>query len=170
MASAGFTDAADAADILKAAQSGATGGFSDINTVANAATSVLNAYGMEASEAGRLIDQFVQTQNDGKIVVDEYAREIGKVASVAAGLGVEMSEVNAVIAQATAAGVRAEVAFTGLKTALAQLASGDATKRMAELGITIDANTIAADGLIGTLKKIKRLWRGYGSSAEAAWH
>ena len=62
VASAGFTDAADAAMILKAASQGATGGFSDINTVGNAATSVLNAYGKSAKEAELLVDQFIQTQ------------------------------------------------------------------------------------------------------------
>lgn len=155
VASAGFNDAASATEVLKAASLGATGGFSDINTVANATTSVLNAYGLEASAAGQLVDQFVQTQNDGKIVVAEYAAEIGKVASVAAGLKVPLSEVNAVIAQATASGVKSEVAFTGLKTALAQLASGQATERMKELGLNIDAGTIAADGLLGTFQKIK---------------
>ena len=155
VASAGFNSAAEATKVLKAASLGATGGFSDLNTVANATTSVLNAYGLEASAATKLVDQFVQTQNDGKIVVAEYAREIGKVASVAAGLKVPLEEVNAVIAQATASGVKSEVAFTGLKTALAQLASGQATERMKDLGISIDANSIAADGLLGTFKKIK---------------
>ena len=155
VASAGFTNAADAAMVLKAASLGATGGFSDINTTANATTSVLNAYGLSASNAGKLVDQFIQTQNDGKIVVAEYAQNIGKVASAAAGLGVPLSEVNAVIAQATASGVNAEVAFTGLKGALAGLASGDATKRMSDLGINIDAGTIASEGLLGTFKRIK---------------
>ena len=155
VASAGFIEAADAAAVLKAATQGAVGGFSDINTVANAATSVLNAYGMGASEAGALIDKFIQTQNDGKIVVAEYAANIGKVAAAAAGLKVPLSEVNAVIAQSTASGVQAEVAFTGLKTALAQLASGQATERMKELGLDINAATIEVDGLLGTLKKIK---------------
>ena len=54
VASAGFTKAADSAAILKAASLGATGGFSDINTVANAATSVLNAYGQSADQAAAL--------------------------------------------------------------------------------------------------------------------
>ena len=155
VASAGFIEAADAADVLKAASLGATGGFSDINTVGNAATSVLNAYGLAASDAGALVDKFIQTQNDGKIVVEQYAQNIGKVASAAAGLGVPLEEVNAVIAQSTAAGVGAEVAFTGLKTALAQLASGQATERMKELGLDINAGTIASEGLVGTLRKIK---------------
>ena len=126
VASAGFTDAADAAAVLKAASLGATGGFAELNTVANATTSVLNAYGASARDAERYVDMFIQTQNDGKIVVAEYADNIGKVASAAAGLKIPLEEVNAVIAQSTAAGVKAEVAFTGVKSALARLASGEA--------------------------------------------
>ena len=160
VASAGFTKAADASKVLKAASLGAVGGFSDINTVGNATTSVLNAYGKSASEAGRLVDQFIQTQNDGKIVVAEYARNIGKVASAAAGLKIPLSEVNAVIAQATAAGVQSEVAFTGLKSALARLASGEASKALKDVGIDINAATIEADGLLGTLRKLQGLDTG----------
>ena len=160
VASAGFTDAADAAKILKAASLGATGGFSDINTVADAATSVLNSYGASARDAGLLIDGFIQTQNDGKIVVAEYAKNIAKVASVAAGLKIPITEVNAAIAQSTAAGVQAEVAFTGLKSALARLASGEAAKALKGAGIEISAATIEADGLFGTLKKLQGLDTG----------
>ena len=155
VASAGFTDAADAADVLKAASLGATGGFAELDAVANATTSVLNAYGASAKDAGKYVDQFIQTQNDGKIVVAEYADNIGKVASAAAGLKIPLAEVNAIIAQSTAAGVKAEVAFTGVKSALARLASGEASKVLEPLGVNINAATLASDGLIGTLEKIK---------------
>ena len=160
VASAGFASAAEASQVLAAASKGAVGGFSDINTVANATTSVLNAYQMSAAEAGQVVDQFIQTQNDGKIVVAEYARNIGKVASAAAGLGVPLSEVNAVIAQATASGVQADVAFTGLKGALARLASGEASKALKGAGVNIDAASVKADGLYGTLKKLEGLDTG----------
>ena len=160
VASAGFTKASDAAMVLKAASLGATGGFSDINTVGNAATSVLNAYGLAASDAGRLVDRFIQTQNDGKIVVAEYAQNIGKVASSAAALGVPLEELNAIIAQSTASGNNAEVAFTGLKTALARLASGDAAEALKGSGIEISAASIKAEGLIKTLEKLKNLDAG----------
>ena len=155
VASAGFTNAADAAMVLKAASLGATGGFSDINTVGDAATSVLNAYGKSAKDAALLVDGFIQTQNDGKIVVDQYAQNIGKVASAAAGLKIPIEEINAVIAQSTAAGNQAEVTFTGLKAALARLASGDATKALKGVGLEINAATLEADGLLGTFKKIR---------------
>ena len=155
VASAGFADAADNALVLKAAALGAAGGFTDMNTAGNALTSVLNAYGMSADQAEKVMDQCVQTQNDGKIVVAEYAENIGKVASAAAGLKVPLEEVNAAIAQSTAAGVKADVAFTGVKSALARLASGEASKALEGTGLQIDAASVAADGLIGTLKKMK---------------
>ena len=160
VASAGFTNAADAAKVLKAASLGATGGFSDINTVADAATSVLNAYGQSADDAAKLIDGFIQTQNDGKIVVDDYARNIGKVASAAAGLKIPIEEVNTVIAQSTASGVQAEVAFTGLKEPWRQMASGEASKAIADFGIEINSASLEADGLLGTLEKFKDLDTG----------
>ena len=160
VASAGFNDANSAAQILASASKGATGGFSELNTVANATTSVLNAYGLSAQKAGSLVDGFIQTQNDGKIVVDEYARNIGKVAAAAAGLSVPIGEVNAAIAQSTAAGVQAEVAFTGLKGALARFASGEAQKALEGTGIEINAATIEAEGLFGTLKKLEGLDTG----------
>jgi TP901 family phage tail tape measure protein len=160
VASAGFVNAADAANVLKAASLGAVGGFSDINTVGNAATSVLNAYEMSAANATSVVDKFIQTQNDGKIVVAEYAQNIGKVASAAAGLGIPLEEVNAVIAQSTASGVQADVAFTGLKGALARLASGEATNALKGLGIDISAASLESDGLLGTLQKLQGLDTG----------
>jgi len=155
VASAGFIKAADAAAVLRASSMGATGGFSDLNTVANATTSVLNAYNLSASEAESVVDKFIQTQNDGKIVVAEYANNIGKVAAAAAGLNIPLEEVNTIIAQATASGVQAEVAFTGLKGAMARLASGQANKALSDVGIEVTAASLAADGFIGTLKKIE---------------
>ncbi len=155
VASAGFTDAAAAANILKAASQGATGGFSDINTVGDATTSVLNAYGLEADKAAKLVDGFIQTQNDGKIVIGEYAANIAKVAPVAAALGVPLEEVNAAVAQITAGGQGAEVTFTALKTAFAQVAAGKVGEEFKDLGIEISAASLKSDGLAGTLQKIK---------------
>ena len=167
VASAGFTNAADAANILKAASQGATGGFSDINTVGDAATSVLNAYGLEADKASKLVDGFIQTQNDGKIVIGEYAANIAKVAPVAAALGVPLEEVNAAVAQITAGGQNAEVTFTALKTAFAQVAAGKVGKEFEALGVEINASTLKTDGLAGTLEKIKKSGADAGTVIKA---
>ena len=157
VASAGFVDAADAAKILKAASLGATGGFTDITTAGGAAVKVLNAYGKTADDAGFLMDQFAQTQADGIITIGAYSQNIGKVATTAAGLKVPLSEVNAIIAQSTAAGVQTETAFTGLNAALAKISSGQAGKK---LGIEMNEATLAADGLGGTLEKLQQFSTG----------
>ncbi len=167
VASAGFNNAADAAKILKAASQGATGGFSDINTVGDATTSVLNAYGLEADKASKLVDGFIQTQNDGKIVIGEYAANIAKVAPVAAALGVPLEEVNAAVAQITAGGQGAEVTFTALKTAFAQVAAGKVGKEFEALGVQINASTLKSDGLAGTLEKIKKSGADAGTVIKA---
>ena len=152
VASAGFTDAADAAMILKAASLGATGGFTDINTSGGAAVKVLNAYGLGAKDAGELMDKFAQTQADGIITIGQYSDNIGKVATTAAGLGVSLDEVNAVLAQSTAAGTNIETAFSGLNSALAKISSGQAGKK---LGIDLNEATLSAEGLQGALKKLE---------------
>ena len=103
------------------------------------------------------MDQFIQTQNDGKIVVSEYAANIGKVASVAATLNVPLSEVNAIIAQSTAAGVKSEVAFTGLKTSMLKLVSSEGQKKLQKFGVNINASTIEAEGLAANLEKLSGL-------------
>ena len=167
VASAGFNDAASAAQVLKASSLAATGGFSDLNTVADATTSVLNAYGLGAEEASRITDQFIQTQNDGKIVIGQYAANIAKVAPVASALGIGLDEINAAVAQITGTGTNAEVTFTALKTAFAQLASGAVGEKLKDFGVNIDANTIAADGFIGTLEKIKKSGADTGAILKA---
>lgn len=159
VASAGFSNAADATKVLKAASLGATGGFSDINTVANATTSVLNAYGLSADKAGRLVDGFIQTQNDGKIVIGEYANNIGKLAPIAASLGVPLEDINGAIAAVTANGVNAEIGITALRSALAKLGSNskEATDLLASYGVEINATTIGNEGLLKTLQKLQKV-------------
>ena len=155
VASAGFASAAEASAVLSAAGKGAVGGFSDINTVADATTSVLNSYGLASDQAAKLVDGFIQTQNDGKIVIGEYAKNISKVAPVAAALKIPLEEVNAAVAQITGTGTGAEVTFTALKTAFAQLAAGGVGDKLKEFGLDISASSVAADGFVGTLEKIK---------------
>jgi len=157
VASAGFTDASDAAKILKVSVMGARGGFSDLDTAASATVKVINAFGATADEAEELMNKFVQTQNDGIITVDTYAKNIGKVAPVASMMGIKLEEVNAVIAQSTANGVNAEVAFTGLKTALLRLGGEAGGKKLEKLGIDISAATLESEGLLANLQKLEGL-------------
>ena len=165
LASAGFAETAEVTNILKAAQLGATGGFSDLQTVTDATTSVLNAYGLEADKAGKLVDGFAQTQADGKIIVDQYAQQIGRIAPIAAGAGVSIDELNAAISAVTASGVPVESTFAGLRQVIAsiQKPTGEASKIAKKLGIDFSATALNSKGLSGVLEDIIK---NGGASAE----
>ena len=156
VASAGFGETAELTDVLKASQLGATGGFSELATVADATTSVLNAYGKSSDEAAKLVDGFIQTQNDGKIVVDQYAQQIGRLAPIAAGAGVGIEELNAAISTVTATGVPVESTFAGLRQVIAaiQKPTSEAAKAAEKLGIDFSATALSTKGLGGVLEDL----------------
>ena len=156
LASAGFSKTSEITDILKASQLGATGGFSDLQTVTDATTSVLNAYGLEADKASKIVDGFAQTQADGKIVVDQYAQQIGRIAPIAAGAGVSIDELNAAISAVTASGVPVESTFAGLRQVIAsiQKPTSEATRLAEKLGIDFSAAALKSKGLSGVLEEI----------------
>tara|TARA_R100000734_G_C3319290_1_gene115009 strand:+ start:6362 stop:8410 length:2049 start_codon:yes stop_codon:yes gene_type:complete len=156
VASAGFTDAADAAAILEASSKGAVGGMSDLGTVSDAVTSVINAFGLEANQANKIVDGFIQTQNDGKIIVAQYARQIGRIAPTAAAAGISIDQLNAAIATITAQGVPVEQTFTGLNQAIVSILkpTGEAEKIAKKLGIEFDAAALKSKGFEAILRQI----------------
>lgn len=158
VASAGFDEAGEASKILGASTRGAIGGFSDLATVSDAATSVLNAYGLEADQASSVIDKFIQTQNAGKIVVDQFASQIGRLAPIAAQAGISLDELNGFIAQATVQGVPVESTFSGIRQAIsAVLKPAEQASQLAEeLGIQFNAAALRSGGLVGIIEELNK--------------
>jgi TP901 family phage tail tape measure protein len=165
VASAGFLKTADQTKILEAATKGAVGGMSDINTVGNAVTSVLNAYGMSADQAAGLVDGFIQTQNDGKIVLAEYAQLIGRLAPIGAAAGVGIKELNAAVATITAQGVAPAAAVTGLAQAISSILkpTAEAQTLAKELGIDFTETGLRSKGLGGFLNEVATATGGSSS-------
>ena len=61
----------------------AKGGFTDGAKAVDVLTTAINAYGLEASDATRVSDLLITTQNLGKTTVDELASSMGTVIPVA---------------------------------------------------------------------------------------
>ena len=154
VASAGFTSAADISKILAASVDGAVGGMTTMAKVSDAATSVMNTYGKSADEARGLIDGFIQTQNDGKIILDQYASQIGRLAPMGAAAGVGIQELNAAISAITATGLPVEQTFTGLKMVLQGIVrpTSEAAAIAKKLGIDFDATALKGKGFAGVLQ------------------
>ena len=162
IASAGFNSAAEISTILAASIDGAVGGMTTMAKVSDAATSVMNAYGMSADQARGLIDGFIQTQNDGKIVVDQYANQIGRLAPIAKAADISIEQLNAAISSITAAGLPVEQTFTGMAMAIQGIMkpTGDAQKIAKEFGFEFNATALKAKGLDGVLMDMKTALHG----------
>lgn len=154
--SAGFTKTADVTDILKNSTNAAVGGFSNVATVSGAVTTILNSYGQSADKAAKVTDVLVATQNAGKLVVAQYAGLIGQASATAAAAGVSFEEFSAFVATATAKGVQASSAVSGIRAAISAILSPSdhAAKLAQELGIQFDAAALKTKGLAGIMAEL----------------
>ena len=96
-------------------------GFTDMTTAIDATTTVLNAYGDKAFGVEKIHDIFVQTQDKGKISVDELGKSIGRVIPTASSLGVNLDQLGASYAILTAEGQNSQLATTNLNAMLGEL-------------------------------------------------
>ena len=100
LAKAGFVDAGNALDIL---------------------TTIMNAYGLEASEVTNVSDILIQTQNLGKTTVAELSTSMGKIIPTAKANGVALDQVAAGYAIMTANGVATAETTTYMNSMLNEL-------------------------------------------------
>ncbi|MBQ9345816.1 MAG: phage tail tape measure protein, partial [Oscillibacter sp.] len=120
-------DTASAGEFTGTATKLAAGGFTAASTAVDVLTTALNAYGLEASEAGSISDMLITTQNLGKTSVDELASSVGKVIPLAAAYGVEMDNLSAAYAELTKGGIATAESGTYLKSMLNELGDSAST-------------------------------------------
>ena len=113
--------AGDAINFVSNATKLATAGFTSSSTAVDVLTSALNAYGMQSSEATKISDILIQTQNLGKVTIDELGQSIGQVIPTAATFGVSLQQLGAGYAELTARGVKPAEATTQLNSMFNQL-------------------------------------------------
>lgn len=69
----------DAVSFVETSAKLAQAGFTSTTVATDTLTTALNAYGMSASEAERIADELITTQNLGKTTVDELGSSMGRV-------------------------------------------------------------------------------------------
>lgn len=155
-------DTANALDLVSAAVKAARGGFTDTTTAVDGLTTVLNSYGMAASEAESLANKFLVTQNKGKTTFGELAGSIGNVVPTASAAGVSVDELLSAVAALTANGINTASAMTGLKAALSNIItpSDGAAKAAKQMGIDFSASALKAKGLSGFMADIQAATNG----------
>lgn len=135
-------DTSQAIDVLEVSVRAARAGLTDTGVAADAITTILNAFSMEAEDAGHIADVLFQTVLRGKTTFDQLAPAIGQIATIAAQGGVTLEEMAASLAVMTRAGVQTDQAVTALKgVVLAFL------KPSEEMAAMFGENALQAQGL-----------------------
>lgn len=154
-------DAADAQNVLNAANRLAIGGLATTAQTVDLLTSAINAYGGDASKAGEYADIFAKAVERGKVTADEIAGSFAQVAPVAAQMGIGIDEIAAAYARLTANGVPAAEVTTQMQRALMELL--DPNKDLIALQDKLGVNfaKIARDkGLVVALEQMRRAVNG----------
>ena len=158
--------AGDAIQFMADASKMAIGGVTDVSTSVDLLTSVLNAYGAEASEAAHYSDVMFATVQKGKTTIPELAANMGKIASTAAMAGIPIEEVGAALATMTAKGLRTEIATTSLAATIAVLMkpTKELSAALSSAGYASGEALLKAEGLTGAMKFLSEA--SGGSAAE----
>ncbi len=155
--SAGFTDAAESAELLKIAADLAVGGVAEISTTADLLTTAINAYGDAALSASETSDKLFTIVRLGKTTISELGGSMGRLLSVAAQTGVNLDEVGASLATLTAAGQSTEEAVTAIRASIIQMIkpTEDLAGLINDLGFASGTALIEAEGFAGAIQLIK---------------
>lgn len=121
-------DGADGMKVLEVSAKAAVGGVTDTATAADAITTILNAYKMDASKAQEVSDQLFTTVRLGKTDFGQLGKSIAQAAPIASSFGIDIREVLAAVASITKQGVPTSEAMTKIRAAILGTANqlGDA--------------------------------------------
>lgn len=114
-------DTADAVEFVAQSSKLATAGFTDTATAVDALTTILNAYGLEAADAGHVSDVLISTQNKGKTTVNELAASMGRIIPTANAMGVSLEDLGVAYSYLTAGGIATAESTTYLNSMFNEL-------------------------------------------------
>ena len=114
-------DQAEAVDFTTNAMKLTKAGFTDAATSVDVLTTVLNAYGLEASQAASISDKLITTQNLGKTTVGELGQVLGRSIPTARAYNLSIDELLASYAVMTKNGNQAAESTTLINAMLNEL-------------------------------------------------
>ena len=120
-------DTADAVNFVAYSTKLAKAGFAESAQTLDVLTTILNAYGLEADEVGRVSDMLIQTQNKGKVTVAELSSVMGKIIPTAKSNGVALEQITAGYAIMTSKGIAAADSTTYMNSMLNELGKSGTT-------------------------------------------
>jgi TP901 family phage tail tape measure protein len=164
---------ADAIDVLNASAKAAAIGLGETATVADAATSAMNAYGSESLSATDATDVLVAAVREGKLEASELAGSIGRVIPLASNMGIRFDEVGAAMAAMSRTGTNAAEAATQLRGIFTSILSPSkaAEDMLNALGTSSHElrKQMGEEGLLSTLQSLKTMFEGNADAQQTVF-
>lgn len=156
--SSGFSGA-KALDVLTISAKASASGLGDTQTVADAVTSAVNAYGQNVLSAASATDVLTATVREGKGEPTELAAALGQVVAPAQALGVSFDQVGGALSSLTLLGLDASESATALRGQFTALLkpSAAAVKVLDQAGLSAAElrNQVRDKGLLPTLQALR---------------
>lgn len=105
---------ADASKLAKA-------GFTDTTHSVDLLTTILNSYGLKASDVNNISNDLIRTQNLGKTTVNQLAESMGQVIPVAKESGVNLQQLSSSYVELTQKGISTAESGTLIKSMLSEI-------------------------------------------------
>lgn len=139
----------NAIKVLEISAKAAVAGVASVNDASKLGVAIINAYGLQIGELGRVFDIVFQTVKDGVVTLPELSEKLGLVLPAAKNAGVALEEISGAIVVLTRAGLNAPRTMVALEGAIKQLSAPttEAAAAMVELGISYN-------GFLGTIQQI----------------
>lgn len=155
-------DTADATDLVTRAAKAAKAGVSDVTTVINGSTSIINGWKLQGEDANRVFDKLLKTQQMGKTSIGELSQTIGQVAGLAPQLNVSIDEVLATVGALTQSGYQTSSVMSGLKGVMSAILkpTSEAQEQAKKLGLEFNSAALQAKGLTGFLADVQEKTKG----------
>ena len=156
----------DAMEALEIATKAAAAGLGETKTIADLASSAMNAYGSETLSATDATDVLTAAVREGKLESSELAGAMGGVIPIASNMGVEFHEVGAAMAAMSRTGTNAAVGATQLTAILASLKkpTAEAEQALTKMGLSTAGvqKSLAEKGLMATLEMLSNTTKEFG--------
>jgi TP901 family phage tail tape measure protein len=157
-------DGADAMEALDSSARAAAAGLGTAESVADAITSAMNAYGPSVLSASEATDILVASVREGKAEASAFAPQLGRLLPIAATLGVGFDQVAGALAFLSRTSGDAAQSATQVQGIMQQLIAptGDAAKALESVGLSGEQvrKAIKERGLIEALRLLDARFNG----------
>ena len=126
-------------DAQKATLDLATATDTDLGRAAIVAGAAIRGFGLDASEAGRVVDVMTKAFTSSALDIEKFQTSMTKVAAIAAGANISLEATTAIMGTLTDAGIEASIAGTSLRNIFLKMqdSSSDLSKF---LGYTVNSS------------------------------